>query len=191
MIPARRNAPPDRSPRSRYGTPAARPGLPLLLSQHQRIPNHFTQPHSTSRPIVWHRPCKPVLRGKRLLFLTFQITNIMFKLLVLLSFFQLSAFESQAPAIIAPSVCPEVTDLQKDGQTSNSITFSWSSSTPTAQYRVWYVRHSDNAFSGYFYTSSPGYCFSGLSADTYTFYVQAICGHEFSEYIGIEDCIPA
>ena len=115
----------------------------------------------------------------------------MFKLLVLLSFLQWSNLPFNHPKTPAASLCPEVSNLQKTAQTANSLTFAWTEPTPNVQYRVWFIRHENSAFSGYFYTSNPSYCFSGLSAGTYTFYVQVMCGQEASEYIGIEDCIPA
>lgn len=116
----------------------------------------------------------------------------MFKLLVLISLFQLQVnhFQGTETTQIALS-CPAVSNLQKTGQTSDSFTFSWSVASPGVQYKVWYVRAEDGAFSGYFYTNNPAYCFSGLSAGHYTFYFQVLCGSESSEYIGIEDCIPA
>jgi hypothetical protein len=93
--------------------------------------------------------------------------------------------------IVEPVVCtcPNISDLQKTAETSNSITYSWNNAYSGAQYRVWYSRQEDSYTSGFFYTYNTAYTFTGLSAGHYTFYFQAICGGETSGYIGTEDLI--
>ncbi len=113
----------------------------------------------------------------------------MFKLLVFLSLFQLSALDFGASAKPAPITCPNVTDLQKTGQTSNTITYAWSNAYSGAQYRVWYTRQADGYTSSFQYTYSLSHTFTGLSAGHYTFYFQTLCGEESSNYIGVEDVI--
>lgn len=115
----------------------------------------------------------------------------MFKMFVFLSLFNLSAFDFGPATETASSECPGVTNLQKTGQTSNSIAYSWSSAYNGAQYAVWYVRREDGYSSGLFYTSSTSYNFAGLSPGHYTFYFQTQCGEEMSGFIGIEDTISA
>ena len=113
----------------------------------------------------------------------------MFKLLVFLILFLPSVLG--ADPIVEPSVCscPSVPNLQKTGQTSNSFTYGWGNAYTGAQYKVWYVRQEDGYNSGFFYTSSLSYSFTGLSAGHYTFYFQTQCDQESSSIIGIEDTI--
>jgi hypothetical protein len=111
----------------------------------------------------------------------------MFKVLLFLGFFISPAFRP-APAP-APCTCPTVSNLQTTVRTASSLAFTWDGSGSGAQYKVWYVRHADSHFSGYFYPSGASYHFTGLSAGSYTFYFQTLCGEETSEYIGVEDTI--
>lgn len=117
----------------------------------------------------------------------------MFKWIVFLCLF---AFTAPREAVIyasgATCSCPDVYNLQKTGQTGNSITFSWdNSSYGTQLYRVWYVRMEDGYNSGYSYTGGSSYQFSGLPAGHYIFYFQAVCEGETGNFIGIEDTISA
>ncbi|MFN0214595.1 MAG: hypothetical protein ACKVT2_10105 [Saprospiraceae bacterium] len=83
--------------------------------------------------------------------------------------------------------CPEVSGLQKTGETTNSISYTWNDDG--AEYKLWYTRAEDNYTSSFFYAYSTNYSFTGLSAGSYTFYFQALCGAETSGYIGVEDII--
>jgi hypothetical protein len=113
----------------------------------------------------------------------------MYKLLAFLTLFlsAVSGFASSTKP--APCSCPNVTNLQKTGQTSSSISYAWNNAYSGTEFRVWYVRQGDNYTSGFFYTNNLSYQFTGLSTGVYTFYFQALCGEESSGYIGIEDTI--
>ncbi|MBC7777114.1 MAG: hypothetical protein H7246_16900 [Phycisphaerae bacterium] len=115
----------------------------------------------------------------------------MFKLLAFLILFQTSIFAA-APSV-EPSFCscPSVPNLQKTGQTTNSFTYGWTTAYSGAQYRVWYIRQEDGYNSGFIYTNSLSYSFTGLSAGHYTFYFQTMCEQEASSVIGIEDTVVA
>ena len=86
-----------------------------------------------------------------------------------------------------PFACPDVSGLQKTGETSNSISYAWSNTG--AEYKLWYTREEDTYTSSFIYTYNTSYSFTGLSAGHYTFYFQALCGAETSGYIGAEDII--
>ena len=113
----------------------------------------------------------------------------MFKLLAFLILFlsSVSGFASSSEPV--PCSCLNVTELQKTGQSSSSISYSWSNAYSGAQFRVWYARQEDSYTSGFFYTNNLSFDFTGLSAGHYTFYFQVLCGGETSGYIGIEDTI--
>lgn len=113
----------------------------------------------------------------------------MFKIIVFLILFLpsvIGAAPSTEPGIC---FCPNITNLQKSGQTDNSFTFDWTSAYSGAQYKVWYVRQEDGYTSGYSYTSNNSFNFTGLSAGHYTFYIQTLCEQENSSAVGIEDLI--
>ena len=116
----------------------------------------------------------------------------LFAFLILLIPSGIGSVPAIKPAVEAPTLtCPGISNLQKTGQTSASISYAWSNAYFGAQYKVWYVRQEDGYTSGYFYSYSPAYTFSGLSAGHYTFYFQALCEGEVSNYVGIEDTIAA
>jgi len=113
----------------------------------------------------------------------------MFKLFAFLILFLSSVSGFAASSEPTPYSCPNVTTLQKTGQTSNSISYSWDNAYTGAQFRVWYTRQEDSYTSGFFYTNYLSFDFTGLSAGNYTFYFQVLCGGETSGIIGIEDTI--
>jgi hypothetical protein len=110
----------------------------------------------------------------------------MFQLFVFLTLFQWSALSLDPAALPAPCDCPGVTNLQKTWQTATSVTYGWDPASGGVQYKVWYTRQEGGYSSGYFYTGSPSYQFTGLSAGHYTFYFQTLCEGETSGYIGAE-----
>ena len=113
----------------------------------------------------------------------------MFKLLAFLMLFMPSVFGAAPSTAPMDCTCPSVPNLQKTGQTSTSFTYGWTTAYTGAQYKVWYIRQEDGYNSGFFYTSSLSYSFTGLSAGHYTFYFQTQCDQEASSVIGIEDTI--
>lgn len=113
-------------------------------------------------------------------------------MLKLIAFLMLLLPNTQAsiPTDASPvCTCPVVANLEKTGETSNSISYSWDNVYSGAQYRVWYTRAADNYTSDFSYTYNNSFTFNGLSAGSYTFYFQTICGEESSSYIGVEDII--
>jgi hypothetical protein len=113
----------------------------------------------------------------------------MFKMFAFLFLFLPSVFGANPVTEPQPCTCPEISNLQKTGETSNSLSYAWSSGYMGAQYKVWYHRAEDGYTSGFFYTYNLSYNFTGLSAGHYTFYFQSLCGNETSSYIGIEDTV--
>lgn len=90
---------------------------------------------------------------------------------------------------LSECTCPEVTNVQKTGQTSSSISFSWLAAEGATQYKVWYVRQADGFVGGTTFTSATAHVFTGLTPGAYVFYFQTICGGEASGFIGVEDTI--
>ncbi len=115
----------------------------------------------------------------------------MFKLLAFLIIFLPSVFGTPPYTKRIDCSCPSVPCVQKTGQTSSSLSYSWSNAYTGAQYRVWYIRQEDGYNSGFLYTSSLACSFTGLSAGHYTLYFQTLCEEESSSVIGIEDMIPS
>ncbi len=117
----------------------------------------------------------------------------MLKVLLFLSLFHFSGLDFDAANSPQEQMdpCAAVSNLEKTGATSNSYAMAWDYSGDPILYKVWYVRQSDNYFSGYFYTTNTNYNFSGLSSGTHTFYCTVICRGGESGYIGIEDLIGA
>ncbi|MCB0522538.1 MAG: fibronectin type III domain-containing protein [Lewinellaceae bacterium] len=83
--------------------------------------------------------------------------------------------------------CPPIANLQKTGETSSSISFTWEGPDAATGYKVWYVR--GQSASGYSYPSGTSWEFAGLPPGEYTFYFTAVCGGSESSFIGIEDII--
>ncbi len=119
----------------------------------------------------------------------------MFKSILSLLFFLPAAFAFDAPAKTSTPtevcVCPEITNLRKTGQTSTSISYSWSAPTEATLFQVWYVRHSDDYTSESFYTTNCTFTFANLSQGLHTFYFVVLCGSEPSGLIGVTDLIQA
>ncbi|MBL7783869.1 MAG: hypothetical protein JNM22_21715 [Saprospiraceae bacterium] len=117
----------------------------------------------------------------------------MLKVLLFISLFQFSGLQIQPGDADQQQFdpCPAITELEKTGETSNSYAMAWDYSGDPILYKVWYVRQSDNYFSGYFYTTNTNYNFTGLSSGGHTFYCTVICRGGESGYIGIEDLIGA
>jgi hypothetical protein len=116
---------------------------------------------------------------------------IMFKIIVFILFFAPMSLDLSAlPTTTANDcACPTVSNVQKTGSTSHSLSYAWTGSGQANQYKIWYVRKSDGYTSADFYTSTNSYTFSNLQAGQYTFYFVAICGTESSDFIGVEDIL--
>ena len=89
----------------------------------------------------------------------------------------------------ATCTCASVTNVQKAFQSSGAINYTWSAVSGATQYKVWYTRHSDGYISGFSYTTSTAYAFTGLAAGQYTFHFVAVCGGEGSNLIGVQDVL--
>jgi len=111
----------------------------------------------------------------------------LFKGLVLALFLLpgLSGF-SASPVLQAVS-CP-IQNLTKTDQSTGSVSYAWSAVSGATEYKVWYVRTSDNYISSIVTTGSTSITFSGLPTGSYRFYFVAVCGQETWDYI-IDDVI--
>ncbi len=87
-----------------------------------------------------------------------------------------------APPVYLPITCP-IQDLVKTNQSTGTVSYAWSAVSGATEYKVWYVRTSDNYASQVYTTGSSSFTFSGLSAGTYRFYFAAVCGQESLDYI--------
>lgn len=74
-------------------------------------------------------------------------------------------------------------DLQRDGPSQGSVTYTWSAVSGATQYRVFYVRLSSGYTSAVHTTSSTTYTSPVLTAGTYRFYFAPVCGNETLSYI--------
>ncbi len=99
------------------------------------------------------------------------------------------AFAFAPPSGTTDCDCPSISNLQKTGQASGSISWSWNGSLSATRYETWYVRRSDNYTCGPVSVTSTAHSFTGLAAGDYTFYFQAMCGDAPSQVIGVEDII--
>lgn len=81
--------------------------------------------------------------------------------------------------------CGNVTNIQKT-VSDGAVAYTWGSVPGANQYKVWYVRKSDNSSSPYYFTSTNSFNFTGLSAGQYSFHFVTVCSGEESN-IGIED----
>ena len=115
----------------------------------------------------------------------------MFKVLISLLFMLLHATDdfSSENSVTATSTCPEVSNLHKTFETSNSFACAWNAANGATEYKLWYSRQEDNFTSGYFYTTNVAYTFTGLTTGRYTFYVATVCGTETSGWVVVEDDI--
>lgn len=109
------------------------------------------------------------------------------KVLVLALFLLPGVSGFSAPEVPQPLSCP-IQGLTKTGQSEGSVAFSWGSVPSATEYRVYYVRTSDNYTSGVFTTGSTSISFNDLPAGTYRFYFAAVCGQESLDWI-IDDVI--
>ncbi|MEZ4961425.1 MAG: fibronectin type III domain-containing protein [Saprospiraceae bacterium] len=98
----------------------------------------------------------------------------------------LPGLTSGPPAVTCD--CPDIADLQKTGQTSNSITFEWSPVDGATTYKVRYYRQDDQYTSSFQYTGQTSLSFTNLPEGTYTFYFMAVCGSGESGIV-VEDLI--
>lgn len=113
----------------------------------------------------------------------------MTKMIVFLLFTLPSMFGAPTGQATVTCTCPGITNLQKTGHTTSSISYSWDGYDGATQYKVYFYRSGDQYTSGYFYTSSTSYNFTSLPAGNYTFYFATVCGSESSGYVGVEDLI--
>ena len=113
----------------------------------------------------------------------------MLKMIAFLSIFLPSVLGNMPTTEQATCNCPSVTNLQKTGQTSSSISYSWSPVLGSSGYTVWYYRTEGQYTSATFSPNGTAYSFTGLVPGHYTFHVQAVCGGEGSNIIGVEDQI--
>ncbi|MDO8365211.1 MAG: hypothetical protein Q7T20_00345 [Saprospiraceae bacterium] len=79
-----------------------------------------------------------------------------------------------------------IDDLQRDGPSQSSVSYSWSAVSGATEYKVYYVRQSDGYTSSVQVSSSTGYTSPVLSTGTYTFFFAAVCGNETLSYIADE-----
>lgn len=113
----------------------------------------------------------------------------MTKMVVFMMLFLPSMFAFMPAADLATCSCATVSNVQKTGQTSNSISYAWDGSQGATQYKVWFTRQEDQYTSSYFYTLTPSFTFTNLSAGHYTFNIVAECGGEASNIVGLEDFV--
>lgn len=85
--------------------------------------------------------------------------------------------------------CPSITGLQKTGESSTSVSYSWGSSLAATQYKLWFVRQEDSFTSGNYFATGNSYTFSNLPSGTYTFYFVAFCGDVSSGFVGVEEVV--
>lgn len=85
--------------------------------------------------------------------------------------------------------CLPVTNFQKSGESSGSISLTWSSSQGATGYKIWYTRLEDQYASNYFYPSGTTFSLTALPTGHYIFYLTALCAETSSEWVGVEDVI--
>ncbi len=113
----------------------------------------------------------------------------MTKILVFLLFLLPMTFGFSPVREVATCACPAVTNLQKTGQGSGSISFSWSSGYDATQYKLWYVRAADGYTSSPVYLDNASHAYSNLAAGRHAFYFVTVCSGEESGFIGTEEII--
>ncbi len=85
--------------------------------------------------------------------------------------------------------CPQVTNLQKSGESNGSYSISWSGHAAADGYAVWYTRLEDGYTSLEYSTTDISYSFGNLTSGRYLFQVAAVCEGEKSSWIGVEDIV--
>ncbi|MFN0037817.1 MAG: hypothetical protein ACKVUS_22365 [Saprospiraceae bacterium] len=110
------------------------------------------------------------------------------KLLYSLLFLVVMHFAASATGLVPELSCPAPT-ASKTGQSSGSVSYSWSAVSGATSYQVWYLRKEDNFSSGVMSTGNTSITVSGLAPGTYRFYFATGCASETSEYIIADDLI--
>lgn len=89
------------------------------------------------------------------------------------------------------TTCPQPSNVHVTTRDSGAISFDWDDcGCVTNNYKVQYVRLSDNYHSAVLSASGSYYNFGGLQAGSYEFYIWTDCGGaDASEAIVIEDVI--
>lgn len=107
-----------------------------------------------------------------------------------LLFTAISAQATNQPMALASTCdCGVPTNVQKTGQTGNSVSFSWSAVSGASSYDVWYLRVADNYTSAHTTVTSTAATIGGLSAGRYVFYFSTNCGDVPSDIIILEDVV--
>jgi len=113
----------------------------------------------------------------------------MLKILIFLLLLLPLTFGFSSREVSGSCNCPSVSNVQKTGQTSTSISFSWNGPQGATGYNVWYDSQTDQNSSAYYYSTSASYEFTNLTPGNYTFYFEVICGEVSSGWVGVEDVV--
>ncbi len=112
----------------------------------------------------------------------------MFKSFFVLLFFLPFSLGISSNMETTVSTCPEVTNVQRTGQTTSSISYSWNAASGATGYKVWFEK-ADGTVGGTTTVQGTSHTFANLTAGSYTFYFQSICPSGSSGFIGIEDIL--
>ena len=99
------------------------------------------------------------------------------------------SLQASKPAACLECTCVAPANGTKTGQTSTSVSFTWSAASGATSYDVWYYRSDDNYTSPESNLTGTSINFTSLPAGNYVFYISTNCGDTSSDIIILEDIL--